>query len=264
MEPALRPNTALDYRWQLCHHLLPLFHRHRLSQITVAEIDRYRTAKVREGALAASSINKTLTRLGQILDVAEERDLIARNPMRVNRRRRKLREPTPTRPYLDRVEHIEALLVAADELDREARRDRRLPRRAIIATLTFAGLRLGEMLALRWSDVDLAGARLRVGESKTDAGRREVKLLPALRDELAALKATTCPEGNDLVFATTTGRLQSPSNIRNRVLDGAVRRANEHLREGDLASLPRRPHPRTRSAGRSPRCCSPSAPPRPR
>jgi len=238
IEPSLRPNTALDYRWQLSSHLLPFFHTHRLSQITVAEIDRYRAWKVREAALSASSINKTLTRLGQILDVAEERDLIARNPMRVNRRRRKLREPKPNRPYLDRAEHIEALLAAATELDREARHDRQLPRRAILATLTFAGLRLGELLALRWSDVDLAGGRLRVGESKTDAGRREVTLLPALRDELAALKAKTRPGGDELVFGTTTGNPQSPSNVRNRVLDGAVRRANERLNHRGRAPLP--------------------------
>jgi len=34
--------TRLDYRWQLSHHLLPLFKDHRLSQITIAEVDRYR------------------------------------------------------------------------------------------------------------------------------------------------------------------------------------------------------------------------------
>lgn len=35
-------------------------------------------------ALSNETINKLLVRLGQILDVAEERELIARNPMRVN------------------------------------------------------------------------------------------------------------------------------------------------------------------------------------
>ena len=76
--------TVLDYSWQLSNHLLPFFHRHRLPQITVGEVDRYRDFKVREGALSAESINKTITRLGQILAVAEERDLITRNPVRVN------------------------------------------------------------------------------------------------------------------------------------------------------------------------------------
>jgi hypothetical protein len=120
VSPTLRPRTVEDYAWALTHHLLPFFARHQLSQITVAEVDRYRSKKVREGHLSATSINKTLTRLGQILDVADERDLIARNPMTVNRRRRKLKASTPERTYIDTAEQIEALLDAAGELDAEA------------------------------------------------------------------------------------------------------------------------------------------------
>src|SRR5688500_9768809 len=44
----LKETTLADYTWQLCNHLLPFFHRHRLPQITVAEVDRYRALKVRE------------------------------------------------------------------------------------------------------------------------------------------------------------------------------------------------------------------------
>jgi integrase len=57
----LRRSTLDDYRWQLSNHLLPFFARHRLSEITIAEVDRYRQAKVREGELSATSINKTIT-----------------------------------------------------------------------------------------------------------------------------------------------------------------------------------------------------------
>ena len=89
--PELAEATIADYSWQLSNHLLPFFHRHHLSQITVAEVDRYREFKVREGVLGAESINKTITRLGQVLAVAEERDLIQRNPVRVNTRNRKLK-----------------------------------------------------------------------------------------------------------------------------------------------------------------------------
>jgi integrase len=64
------PNTLLDYKWQLRNHLLPFFAGHRLSQITIVEVDRYRQAKVEETSLSAESINKTITRLGQILEVA--------------------------------------------------------------------------------------------------------------------------------------------------------------------------------------------------
>ena len=73
------------------------------------------------------------------------------------------------------MEQIEALLVAAGQLDAEAREDRRhVPRRAIVATLVFAGRRIEELCWLRWQDVDLTAGRLNVREAKTDAGRRYV------------------------------------------------------------------------------------------
>jgi integrase len=52
----LSRKTQIDYEWQLSNHLLPFFARHRLTQITVAEVDRYRNAKVAERALSAASI----------------------------------------------------------------------------------------------------------------------------------------------------------------------------------------------------------------
>jgi hypothetical protein len=98
--------TLLDYSWQLTYHLLPFFHGHQLPEITVAEVDRYRTFKVREGAPSSESINKTITRLGQVLAVAEERDLVTRNPVRVNPRNRKLKTRRRRPVYLDSAEQI--------------------------------------------------------------------------------------------------------------------------------------------------------------
>ena len=49
----VREATVLDYRWQLSNHLLPFFHAHRLPDITVAEVDRYRECRgERESPLA--------------------------------------------------------------------------------------------------------------------------------------------------------------------------------------------------------------------
>src|SRR3954453_23660507 len=207
--PAIAGSTWESYRNELGHHLLPFFHAHRLSQITVAEVDRYREQKLLEGKISPTYINATITRLGTILDVADERELIARNPVRVNPRNRKLKVRRMQRAYLDRPEQIEALLLAAAELDAEAtnRADRdTCLRRPMLATLIFGGLRISEALALRWRDIDLAGGRLRVAGSKTDAGVRWVPLMPALRDELAERKASATHTGSDdKVFATRTG-----------------------------------------------------------
>jgi integrase len=187
--------------------------------------------------LSNGSINKTLITLSQILEVAVEYELITRNPAKGKRRRLKADKPRPV--WLDRAEHIEALLDAAAELDREAPVERRhIERRALLSVLVFAGLRIGELIALRWRDVDLSGSRITVRESKTPAGRRTIDVLPVLHDELAALRARTDPAGTDLVFPTSGGGPQNPSNIRQRVLAAAVKRANQRLEDAGEAPLP--------------------------
>ena len=234
--------TKVDYRWRLSHYLLPFFAKSVLTEIRIADVDRYKAQQLAAGKLASSSINKTLILLSTILETAEERELILRNPARGKRRRVRVRQPN--RPYLDTTTQIAALLDAAGELDREAQEHpqlekRLVPRRAILTTLTLGGLRIGELCALRWRDVDLASGRLRVGHAKTDAGRRDVRLLAALRDELAALRSNpvgSTPEG--FVFATATGGKPSESNVRSRVFARAVERATERLTDAGELPLP--------------------------
>jgi integrase len=170
----LAENTRLDYVWRLEVHLIPYFGETPIDAINVDAIDRYVSEKL-SGGLSPRSVNMTLTILGAILENALERELIARNPARSKNRRAK--ERAPERSYLDTAAQIEALLTAAGELDAKAQSDKQhVHRRAMLATLTFAGLRSGELLALRWRDVDLAGGWLKVGEAKTPAGRRKVKI----------------------------------------------------------------------------------------
>jgi integrase len=236
----LRPNTVADYEWRLSNHLLPYFAWQPLSKITVQEVDRYRQAKVREGVLSAESINKTLTMLSAVLEQAVEYEFIDRNPA-VGKRRR-LRTAKPRRSYLDGAGQISALLGAAGALDARAAKGhpghRHVRRRAMLATLTFAGLRLGELLALRWRDVDLGAGRLRIADAKTAAGVRDVRLLPALRDELAALKASAYPRAEALVFPTSSGEQVGASNLRRRILAPAIELANERLAETGEPPLP--------------------------
>jgi integrase len=88
--------SAEAYSWALTRHLLPFFKDHRLTQITIAEVDRYRTGKVREreraktgGALSNRSINDTLGLLAQVLETAVEYGHIQFNPARGRQRRLK-------------------------------------------------------------------------------------------------------------------------------------------------------------------------------
>jgi integrase/recombinase XerC len=169
--------------------------------------------------------------------VATEYGHIPANPARG--KRRKLKAARPQRPYLDSARQIVALLDAATELDRESRADRQhVNRRAQLATLVFAGLRISEFLALQWRDVDLAGGWLTVGQSKTDAGRRKVKIRPVLRDVLVELRAGIDPGPSALVFGTAAGKPQNPSNVRARVVARTVARASERLQVAGEAPLP--------------------------
>ncbi len=235
--------SAEVYSWALSRHLLPFFKDHRLSQITIAEVDRYRTGKVREreraktrGALSNRSINDTLGLLAQVLETAVEYEHIQFNPARGRRRRLKVGQPART--WLE-PEQIKPLL---DATVRGLRGGKTMPdprMRMLFAAGICTGLRIGELLALRWRDVNLAQGRLIVVDSKTEAGKgREIDLWPELREELAVYKAQArhaVPV--DYVFATATGKAYTRWNITKR-LKRAAKRANEALTDSDTPLIP--------------------------
>jgi integrase len=131
-----------------------------------------------------------------------------------------------------------ALLDAATALDTRPTA-RTSGRRALIATLAFAGLRSAEAVGLQWRDVDLASGRIYVGRSKTDAGMREVDMLPVLRDELLAYKASADrTELDDYVFTTAAGGKRDKDNLARRVMGPIVARADKLLAERGEHPLP--------------------------
>jgi integrase len=222
---------------RLEEHLLGAFGEQLLTEITIADVERYAAAKLKAGKLSPRSIDATITLLAQILDAALDRELIGRNVARG--RGRKVRERAPARTYLETAGQIEALLDAAGRLDRGPRGSpaRRAPRDDRHADLRRPADR--ELCALRWRDVDLAAGWLRVGESKTDASKRRVKIRGALRDELLAVRAKLDGVEQDAhVFATRNGKRPSGANIRARVLNAAVVSANADLAKRDLPPLP--------------------------
>jgi integrase len=233
-QAGLRPRTREDYRWALSQHLLPFFAKHRLGQITIEEVDRYRAQQLRTGTLSANTLNKTITRLAQVLEVAVEYGYLTANPARGRRRRAKA--TAPRRTWLD-PEQVKPLLGATVRVWRGGSTTPDVRMRAMFATAICAGLRISELLALRWRDVDLAGGRLTVRESKTDAGQRVVDLWPELADELATFKAQTSHDApGGYVFATSRGKPDTRSNVAKR-LRRAVTRANEQLEADGLGSI---------------------------
>ncbi len=114
-----------------------------------------------------------------------------------------------------------------------------IPRRAILATLVLAGVRISELCGLVGEDVDLASGRIRVRRdvTKTDAGERFIPIVPALREALVDHRATHHYCGGDFVFGTRTGGRNSPDNIRARIVAGAHQRANERLADASRPGI---------------------------
>jgi integrase len=102
--------------------------------------------------------------------------------------------------------------------------------RALWATALYAGLRRGELRALRWEDVDFEAGVIHVRRSwdadpaigeievKSDAGRRRVPLVGALRRIIAEHKLATGRVGAALVFGRTATEPFIPSTVRSRAL----------------------------------------------
>jgi integrase len=114
-----------------------------------------------------------------------------------------------------------------------------LVRRAIIATLGCAGLRNTELCALDLNGLVFAHRKIRVADSKTPAGLREVAMTPRLLEELLAYRSTLedTLEGQP-AFPTGRGTRRNKDNINKRVLKPALRRADELRVERGLPPLP--------------------------
>ena len=220
-----RERTIEDYETALSNHLIPFFRDHRLSEITAAEVGRYVASKVRERTdktvdrpLSNGSINKTLIRLGQVLDEAVLYNHLPAHPLanRAGRRALRLKASRPRRASLDARQAL-AVLDAMGERNRP-----------LIATALMAGgLRVSELTHLRWRDVKLASATLRVADSKTDAGVREVDIEPVLLGELKAhkMRARWSAPG-DFAFPGQRRKVPRERRAVSRLLGRAVERAN--------------------------------------
>ena len=177
----------------------------------------------------------------------------------------KRREPQPGALVYYSPEEVEALAraladgrhrepsrQAVGEQEREARRAEDQQDAELVRVAAYAGLRLGELLALRWRDVDFAGHALTVGramsagvESSTKSGR--VRRVPLPDQAAAALDRLSRREdftgADERVFCNVLGRTLDGSALRRR-----YKRAQRRRRPAP-AALPR-PAPHLRLAAR--------------
>jgi integrase len=242
----------------LLAHVLPYLGDWQIDEIDIEAVDSYRAHKVAESEarrlaleqgrpvrdrrnralkpLSAYSINNTIRFLRWVLEIAFEYELVSRNA--AAGRRRLLKEGQRRPVHLDTAAQIEALLDAAAELDREPKLPRD-DRRAIVATLVLAGPRSIELGHLLWRDIDLANGRILIGRSKTQAGLREITILPILRDVLAAHKARArAIDPDDIVFPSGRGKRRNSDNLRHLLRD-VFERADALLEKRGHVPLPK-------------------------
>jgi len=234
----LRISTLGRYETALRAHLLPFFAARPLASITRAQCDDFRMAAVASGRLNPGTVNNIVGILGLILREARRERLVECDPLAGMR---PLRVAVRLVDPYGRTE-VRRLLDAAPPSDR-----------LFIGLAALAGLRQGEALAIRPSDIDVSGRRLRItrslqrhhagfsmverlGTPKTTLGYREVPLQAALvvlvENHLAE---HWTPNQHDLLCCGPRGQPYHPTAFHKKVFVPAIHAAGlRHTRYHDL------------------------------
>src|SRR5215217_1276188 len=225
--------STYDRNESLCRkHLVSALGTKKLKTLNPADVQRFYRAK-RDAGLSNAPVRKLHVVLHKALKQAVRWGLVPRNvadevdPPKIHKEEVRPLTNEQARKLLDtaRGDRLEALYVVAIQ----------------------SGLRQGELLALRWEDVDLEaralqvrrtltrdGGKLAVGSTKTSKGRRTIRLTrdstEALRCHLERQLADIDKAGydwqeNGLVFCTSKGTLINPTNLRRRSLAPLLQRA---------------------------------------
>ncbi len=219
----LRERTREKYEVNLRVHVKPRLGRLKVSDVREDDVARL----VREMEVAGKSgatIQGVLVALGGMLNAAVRDGLLPSNPVHRLQRDERPRIGRKEKRALS-TDEIALLLDSAPD-----------GYRAFLATAVFAGLRLSELLGLRWSDVDFDGGLLHVrrqwdrsgvySEPKTADSVRAVMLIPSLVRTLAEHRVASRFSGDDdPVFVSSAGTPLGWRNVERRGMNVAVARA---------------------------------------
>jgi integrase len=231
-----KPTTISDYGSILRRHLAPHFGSKAIDRVAAEDFAVYVRMKL-EGGLQHKTVSNHLTFAHGLFAFALKRGLVASNPVAgVDRPRPS--GPSPDIRYLAR-EELEALIrvVPADLLGPTDR--------VLYLTAATTGMRQGELLALRWRDVDWSAGVIRIrrsitrgliGTPKSRRSSRAVPVADRLGGELDLhFRRSNYRADADLVFAhPETGRPYDPSKLRRRFKDALNDAGLRSLRFHDL------------------------------
>jgi len=238
----VRQSTFDRYESAVRLHIKPALGRLKLKKLTPAHVQSFYRDRLDAG-LAPASVNKLHMVLHKALSQAVQWHMVPRNVTEA------VKAPRPA------PEEMQTLSAAETRNLLAAARDDRLEALYVLAVST--GMRQGELLALKWKDVDLENARLSVrrtitksggrlllGEPKTKNSRRTIHLtdasVRALREHLARQVAQIERVGDlyrdeGLVFASEVRTLMNPTNLRKRSFAALLKRADlQPIRFHDL------------------------------
>lgn len=217
------PSTLQDYEIILRRHLAPFFGERPLERVTSADVAAYADRKLGAG-LAHNTVRNHLNLLYGVFVHAVKRGWAPANPVAGVDRPRPERVDPDIR-FLDEPE-LEALLRAVPD-DGFGPSDR-----TVYLTAAMSGLRQGELLALRWRDVDWSVGVIRVrrkhyrGEFGQPKSKRSSRAVP-MADRLAAelehhFQRSSYRRDDDLVFGhPQLGTVRDASKLRRRFLAAA-------------------------------------------
>ena len=156
-----------------------------LGQITRAEIEAWR--RERMSKCRPATINRDLSRLRHMLNIAVEWELLEESPMQGIKF---LRENNARTRYLS-LEECQRLIAScmAPHI------------RAMVSVALHSGMRLGEILNLRWYDLDFSSGFILVRDSKNGESRH----VPMDATLFALFRAYPHRLGTDLVFSSPAG-----------------------------------------------------------
>ena len=210
--PTLKYATQKHYRYILDVHLVPAFGKARLIDIKREWIQSFLAAKL-AARLAWKTVKHIRGVLGRTLSSAEDWGYITHNPA--------LKTKLPRRPI---KQTAKAILTPAQFVQLRDRLQE--PARSVATLLVLTGLRIGELLALRWKSVDLEGDTLRVvetvydGHFDTPKSQRSARLIP-LGPEACIVLAAQRPANvhpDTLVFQSEAGTVLDRHNLLRRQL----------------------------------------------
>jgi integrase len=216
---ALKKSSMRIYGYQLDKHILPGLGPTSLRDVGRAQIEEC-LSRLKAKGYATSTLRSVRATFGTVLQAGVDRGYLEKNPAHGIR----IREADTKKEWrFYSPAEIRLLLAVLGE-----------PCRSVVSMAIQTGMRIGEILALRWKRVDLVNATLEVAETysdgefgspKTRSSCRVIPISSILRAELEAQRARVGNAGPDeLVFQTTSGTPLDAKNLYNRELAPACDR----------------------------------------